>query len=53
MPWMPHADGVFLRDEPQKVVLEGSIADVPFVVGSCEDEGTLFTLARLNLTSVS
>ncbi|EIW58887.1 carotenoid ester lipase precursor [Trametes versicolor FP-101664 SS1] len=50
-PFMPHADGVFLRDNPQKLVLEGSVADVPFVIGSNEDEGTLFTLASLNLTT--
>lgn len=34
-PWMPHADGVFLKDNPQKLVLEGSVADIPFVVGQC------------------
>ncbi|KAI1784678.1 carotenoid ester lipase precursor [Ganoderma leucocontextum] len=50
-PWMPHADGVFLKDNPQKLVLEGSVADIPFVVGSCEDEGTLFSLSSLNLTT--
>ena len=32
-PWNPHADGVFLRDAPQRLVLEGSVADIPFVVG--------------------
>ncbi|KAI0763847.1 carotenoid ester lipase precursor [Trametes elegans] len=40
-PWMPHADGVFLKDHPQRLVLEGD----------CEDEGTLFSLASLNLTT--
>ncbi|PIL29438.1 hypothetical protein GSI_08380 [Ganoderma sinense ZZ0214-1] len=49
--WMPHADGVFLLDNPEKLVLEGSVASIPFVVGSCEDEGTLFSLASLNLTT--
>ena len=65
---MPHADGVFLKDNPQKLILEGSVADIPFMIGlyssryaaypdspcvllgSCEDEGTLFSLASLNLT---
>lgn len=32
-PWMPRADGVFLKDTPQRLVLEGSIADIPFVIG--------------------
>ncbi|KAI0819592.1 carotenoid ester lipase precursor [Trametes gibbosa] len=50
-PFMPHADGVFLRDNPQKLVLQGSVADVPFVIGSNEDEGTLFSLASLNITT--
>ncbi|TFK87018.1 carotenoid ester lipase precursor [Polyporus arcularius HHB13444] len=50
-PWMPHADGVFLKDGPQQLVLKESIADIPFVIGSCEDEGTLFSLASLNLTT--
>ena len=30
---MPHADGVFLKDNPEKLVLEGSVASIPFVVG--------------------
>ena len=30
---MPHADGVFLRDHPQRLVVEGSVADIPFVLG--------------------
>ena len=34
-PWMPHTDGVFFDDNVQKLVLEGSIADIPFVVGPC------------------
>ena len=33
---MPHADGVFLKDGPQRLVLEGSIADIPFVVGESD-----------------
>ncbi|KAH9910401.1 carotenoid ester lipase precursor [Epithele typhae] len=37
-------DGVFLEDGPQKLVLDGSIANIPFVVG------TLFSLAPLNIT---
>ncbi|KAI9063825.1 carotenoid ester lipase [Trametes sanguinea] len=50
-PWMPHADGLFLTDNPQKLVQEGKIADIPFVVGACEDEGTLFSLSSLNITT--
>ncbi|EIW58852.1 carotenoid ester lipase [Trametes versicolor FP-101664 SS1] len=50
-PWMPHADGLFLVDNPQRLLLEGKIANIPFVIGSCKDEGTLFSLASLNLTT--
>lgn len=31
--WMPRVDGVFLADTPQQLVLNGSVADVPFVTG--------------------
>ena len=31
--WLPRADGVFLKDDPQKLVELGSIANVPFVSG--------------------
>jgi acetylcholinesterase len=33
MAWQPRADGVFLTDDPQKLVLQGLVADVPFVTG--------------------
>ncbi|KAI0265657.1 carotenoid ester lipase precursor [Gloeopeniophorella convolvens] len=49
--WLPRADGVFLPDDPQKLVLEGSVANIPFVSGNCDDEGTLFSLASFNITT--
>ncbi|KAJ8490001.1 hypothetical protein ONZ51_g2565 [Trametes cubensis] len=52
-PWMPHADGLFLTDNPQRLAQEGKIANIPFVIGACEDEGTLFSLANLNITFVT
>ncbi|EIW58886.1 carotenoid ester lipase precursor [Trametes versicolor FP-101664 SS1] len=51
IPYWPHADGVFLKDHPQKLVQQGSVAKVPFVAGSNEDEGTLFSLSTLGLNS--
>ncbi|KAI1788851.1 carotenoid ester lipase precursor [Ganoderma leucocontextum] len=51
--WLPRADGVFLTDAPQKLVQQGSIANVPFVTGDCDDEGTLFSLTNLNVTTES
>ncbi|KIJ19264.1 hypothetical protein PAXINDRAFT_8620 [Paxillus involutus ATCC 200175] len=49
--WQPRADGVFLTDDPQKLVQQGLVADVPFVTGDCDDEGTLFSLSNLNVTT--
>ncbi|KAI0046110.1 alpha/beta-hydrolase [Auriscalpium vulgare] len=49
--WQPRVDGVFLTDDPQKLVLQDSVAKVPFVSGDCDDEGTLFSLTNANLTT--
>ncbi|KIJ09789.1 hypothetical protein PAXINDRAFT_102177 [Paxillus involutus ATCC 200175] len=49
--WQPRVDGIFLTDEPQKLVQQGSVADVPFVTGSCDDEGTLLSFPTLNITT--
>ncbi|EJF60948.1 carotenoid ester lipase precursor [Dichomitus squalens LYAD-421 SS1] len=51
--WLPRADGVFLTDAPQKLVQQGSVANVPFITGDCDDEGTLFSLSNLNITNES
>ncbi|KIP02703.1 hypothetical protein PHLGIDRAFT_78736 [Phlebiopsis gigantea 11061_1 CR5-6] len=49
--WLPRADGDFVTDDPQKSVLNGSVANIPFVTGDLDDEGTLFALYSLNLTA--
>jgi len=49
--WLPRTDGVFLKDTPQQLVAEGSVAKVPIVTGDCDDEGTLFSLTNLNVTT--
>ncbi|KAJ3486531.1 hypothetical protein NLI96_g4177 [Meripilus lineatus] len=51
--WLPRADGVFLKDHPQVLVSQGSVANIPFVTGDCDDEGTLFALTSLNVTTSS
>jgi acetylcholinesterase len=48
--WQPRVDGVFLRDDPQKLVLAGEVANVPFIAGNCDDEGTGFALPSYNIT---
>ncbi|KIY52398.1 alpha/beta-hydrolase [Fistulina hepatica ATCC 64428] len=49
--WLPRVDGVFLTDLPQQLVADGVIADIPFVNGDNDDEGTLFSLSTLNITT--
>lgn len=49
--WVPRADGDFLPDNPQNMVLNGTVANIPIVSGNCADEGTVFSLTSLNITS--
>ncbi|KAG1727058.1 Alpha/Beta hydrolase protein [Suillus paluster] len=48
--WLPRVDGVFLTADPQELVSQGSVANIPFITGDCDDEGTLFSLSSLNIT---
>lgn len=32
--WQPLADGKFLTADAQRLVLDGSVADIPFVIGA-------------------
>ena len=42
--WLPRADGKFLPDAPQKLVQQGSVANIPFVTGvsdsGCRNDDT-------------
>ncbi|CAK5270426.1 unnamed protein product [Mycena citricolor] len=49
--WIPREDGTFLKGNPQSLVQQLQVAKVPFVTGDCDDEGTLFSLSTLNLTT--
>ncbi|KAI0044924.1 carotenoid ester lipase precursor [Auriscalpium vulgare] len=49
--WQPRVDGIFLKDDPQRLVLQNSVAKVPLVSGDCDDEGTLFSFSTSNLTT--
>ncbi|KAK7458144.1 hypothetical protein VKT23_010052 [Stygiomarasmius scandens] len=49
--WLPRADGVFLTDNPQRLVQQGKIANIPIISGDCDDEGTLFSFSTLNITT--
>ncbi|KAG9308832.1 Alpha/Beta hydrolase protein [Chiua virens] len=49
--WMPRMDGVFLKANPQYLVQQGSVTNIPFISSNCDDEGTLFSLSSLNITT--
>ncbi|KAI0059500.1 alpha/beta-hydrolase, partial [Artomyces pyxidatus] len=49
--WTPRVDGIFLKESPQQLILQGSVADIPFVTGDCDDEGTACSLSTVSLTT--
>jgi len=49
--WMPRVDGIFLTDNFQRLVQQGKIANVPFITGNCDDEGTIFSMSSTNITT--
>ncbi|KAF8432659.1 alpha beta-hydrolase [Boletus edulis BED1] len=49
--WIPRVDGVFLTAEPLHLVQQGAFADIPFISGNCDDEGTPFLLGTINITT--
>ena len=48
--WQPRVEGVFLADDPKKLVQQGKVARIPFISGDCDDEGALFSLSQTNIT---
>ena len=44
--WKPRVDGVFLVDNPLRLVLNGSLADVPFVTGGLSTLCTAISSVR-------
>ncbi|EMD35624.1 hypothetical protein CERSUDRAFT_157488 [Gelatoporia subvermispora B] len=53
VPWQPRIDGDFLVDSGANLVQQGSVANVPFISGDCDDEGTIFGIDQLNVTTSS
>lgn len=49
--WLPRVDGSLLTADPQALVAQGSVARIPIVNGNNDDEGTLFSLGNLNITT--
>ncbi|KAI0656712.1 carotenoid ester lipase precursor [Cubamyces menziesii] len=50
-PWNAHADGVFITEPPQHLLLKGHVARIPIVIGNDEDEGSAFAFPSLNITT--
>ncbi|KAF8581752.1 sterol esterase [Ramaria rubella] len=51
LPWRPYIDNELITEDPMVSVSSGVYARVPFVAGNCDDEGTLFSLTSVNLTT--
>ena len=51
LPYQPRPDGKVLTDSPETLVESGRYASVPFIIGDQEDEGTIFSLAQVNITT--
>jgi len=49
--WQPRTDGEFITDLPWNLIQQGSVANIPFVTGVNDDEGTLFSIALANITN--
>ncbi|KAK4064343.1 hypothetical protein Trihar35433_7860 [Trichoderma harzianum] len=49
--YLPRPDGTVLLDSPEILASRGQFAKVPLLLGDQEDEGTLFSVYQLNLTS--
>lgn len=51
VPWYPRPDGKYLVDSPHRLLRQGKAANVPYIVSDMKDEGTLFGLTALNVTT--
>ncbi|EUC51140.1 hypothetical protein COCMIDRAFT_31696 [Bipolaris oryzae ATCC 44560] len=51
--YLPRPDGKTLTDSPDILVRAGKYTKVPFIAGTQEDEGTLFGIFTLNITTTS
>lgn len=51
--YLPRPDGVVLTASPDVLAIQGRYADVPFIIGDQEDEGTIFSLFQSNITTTA
>jgi carboxylesterase type B len=51
--YLPRPDGTALTASPDVLIASGQYAQVPFIVGDQEDEGTLFSLVQSNISTTA
>jgi triacylglycerol lipase len=51
--YLPRPDGTVITASPEVLVAEGKYAQVPFIIGDEEDEGTIFALFQSNITTTA
>ncbi len=51
--YLPRPDGVTLTASPDVLAQKGLYANIPFIIGDQEDEGTLFALTQTNLSTTA
>ncbi|CCL98520.1 uncharacterized protein FIBRA_00519 [Fibroporia radiculosa] len=49
--WEPRIDGTIILQNGERYIEQGIYAKVPIIAGDCDDEGTLFSLSNLNITT--
>ncbi|KIK97314.1 hypothetical protein PAXRUDRAFT_766008 [Paxillus rubicundulus Ve08.2h10] len=49
--WEPLVDGVFFKQSARQSLKQGKYARIPAILGDVDDEGTLFSLYSLNVTT--
>lgn len=51
--YLPRPDGTVLTQSPEMLAQQGKFAKIPFIIGDQEDEGTIFSLLQINLTTTA
>ncbi|KAI0793611.1 carotenoid ester lipase precursor [Fomes fomentarius] len=51
LPYIPRADGQFLKRPMSELVLNGKLAKIPFIIGDVKDEATLFSTVGTDITT--
>ncbi|KAL2782740.1 Alpha/Beta hydrolase protein [Aspergillus pseudodeflectus] len=49
--YIPRPDGLVVAESPDQLALKNKVAQVPFIAGSQEDEGTVWALFQSNITT--